>query len=209
MCGRYTLVDVKNLPHRFGITEPSIELHPSLNISPGTNQPVIFEQHNQRHLDMMRWGLIPRWAKDEKIGYRLINARAETVEQKPAFRNSLMQRRCVIPANGFYEWHKQPKKNQPYYFSLEKNELMALAGLWDSWQNSDGETLSTFTILTRQANPVVASIHERMPLILAPEQEAVWLRDTTTPQAIHELLNHENALNLRSTKVTTPLEALS
>ncbi len=209
MCGRYTLVDIKSVRRRFGIEEDSAEFQASLNITPGTDQPVVIEKDTKRIIQPMRWGLVPHWAQDAKIGYRLINARAETVAEKPAFRKPIATNRCLIPANGFYEWQKQTQKKKPYYFSLEKNELMAFAGIWDMWENPTGELLSTYSILTRSADAVVAPIHDRMPLILNQDQESEWLNPLTPFETIRRVLESKNQIPLRASEITVPLQTLA
>lgn len=209
MCGRYTLVDIKSMRQRFGLEEGSAAFQASRNITPGTNQPVVIEKNAKRIVQSMRWGLIPQWAQDERIGYRLINARAETATEKLAFRKLIATNRCIIPANGFYEWQKQPQKKKPYYFSLEKNELMAFAGIWDTWQNPTGELLSTYSILTRSADAVVAPIHDRMPLILKQDQESKWLNPLTPFESIKQVLESNNHIPLRSSEITMPVQKLT
>jgi putative SOS response-associated peptidase YedK len=128
-----------------------------------------------RELAMLRWGLVPFWAKDLKIGYRTINARAETVASKPAFRAAFRQRRCLIPADGFYEWKTQSGGKQPYYIRLKHNHLFAFAGLWEHWKSETGEIMESCTIIVTNANELVRSIHDRMPVILNPNDYETWL----------------------------------
>lgn len=135
----------------------------------------------------MRWGLIPTWAKDESIGNRCINARAETVAQKPAFRNAYRHRRCLIPANGFYEW-RQTKVKKPFYIGIDGFELMAFGGLWEEWTRQDGSKVSSCSIITVAPNPMIASFHDRMPLILDPTNWSDWLKADASPETIDSLL---------------------
>ena len=130
----------------------------------------------------MRWGLIPRWAKDAAIGHRLINARSETAHQKPSFRNALRYRRCLIPANGFFEWKREGKGTQPYFIRRKDQEPLALAGLWEGWKGPDG-LIESCTILTTAANDLIAQIHDRMPVILPPEVYDLWLDPAMTDTA--------------------------
>jgi putative SOS response-associated peptidase YedK len=130
---------------------------------------------NQRSLDVMRWGLIPFWAKDEKIGFSTINARAEEVDTKPAFREPFRQRRCLVPVENFYEWQKTAKGNQPYAVGLKGGGLMALAGLWDTWRSPGGERIRSFTIITTPPNELCAALHNRMPAVLKPDTWPLWL----------------------------------
>jgi putative SOS response-associated peptidase YedK len=141
-------------------------------------------------LKVMRWGLVPFWAKDESIGNRMINARSETAREKPAFKNLLSRRRCLVLADGFYEWKKLgPKGKQPYYFRLQSKEPFAFAGLWDQWRPSTGDPLQTFTILTTQANDCVSPIHDRMPVILLSEAVSSWTEpEEQDPSRLQELL---------------------
>ena len=128
-----------------------------------------------RQFKLFRWGLIPSWAKDISIGAKLINARAETLQEKPSFRESFKRRRCLIVADGFYEWKKQAGKKQPFYFRLENTEPFAFAGLWDRWHSPDGDVLETCTIITTEANQLAATVHDRMPVILSPDSYDRWL----------------------------------
>ena len=176
MCGRFTLFgpDVvlsKNfgVPVSFGIT-------PRFNIAP--SQPVLAVRTSTgkegREAVFLRWGLIPHWAKDPSIGNRLINARAETVAEKPAFRRAFRERRCLVPADGFYEWRKVDRRKQPFYIRMRDGRPFAFAGLWDHWETG-GSTIETCAILTTAANAVLSPIHDRMPVILSPSDYALWL----------------------------------
>ena len=176
MCGRFTLFEPdKILAREFGISGiPS--LSPRYNIAP--SQPVAAVRTapagTGRELALLRWGLIPSWSKDPSIGNRLINARAETVHEKPSFRNAFRKHRCLIPASGFYEWQRQERGKQPFYIRMRNGHPFAFAGLWDRWEGPDG-TLETCTILTTTANAALAPIHDRMPVILPPGEYARWL----------------------------------
>ena len=129
----------------------------------------------KRVLHLLRWGLIPHWAKDPSIGVKLNNARGESVAEKPSFKQAFMRRRCLIPADGFYEWKTEGKTKQPYYFSLKSGEPMAMAGLWESWKAPDGSLLRTACIITTRANALMEPIHERMPVIINPDDWKDWL----------------------------------
>lgn len=189
MCGRFALGIPKKRLTQFFQAQLPMDLPPRANIAPGTPILIILrpkEDSPAREGHMIHWGLVPFWAKDEKIGYRTINARSESVEDKPAFREAFKRRRCLIPAEGFYEWEKRPKpeKNVPHFFSLTSDEPMALAGLWERWEKPDGELLHTATILTVEANLLVGQFHERMPVILSPGDYDLWLdRQTATAEA--------------------------
>ncbi|HLE25330.1 MAG TPA: SOS response-associated peptidase [Thermodesulfobacteriota bacterium] len=180
MCGRMTLTtDKDDIQSRWGFIDPSGVLDlikPRFNISPSQNSPTVIVNQDNRELKMMRWGLIPFWAKEASIGYKMINAKAETVHEKPSFRKSFKDKRCLVLADGFYEWTKTDKKNKiPFRFVLKTKEPFAFAGLWDAWKTPEGEMLLTFTIITTNANELMEPIHDRMPVILHEKDEALWL----------------------------------
>src|SRR3989337_1499416 len=180
MCGRMTLTtDKDDIQSRWGFIDPSGVLDlikPRFNISPSQNSPTVIVNQDNRELKMMRWGLIPFWAKDISIGYKMINAKAETLSEKPSFRKSFKDKRCLVLADGFYEWKKPDKKTKiPLRFVLKSREPFAFAGLWDQWKNPDGEILLSFTIITIYANELMAPIHDRMPVILQEKDESKWL----------------------------------
>lgn len=172
MCGRYTLIATsEELARHFEVKQPEF-LPARYNIAPSQTIPAIAQEENRRRLKLMRWGLIPRWVKDlEAWKANLINARAESVNSKPSFKTAFRQRRCLIPATGFYEWSNK----QPYYFHLKDNRLFAFAGLWDSWQHKPTKAIASCTIITTTANSLTAKIHHRMPVILAPDDYQTWL----------------------------------
>jgi len=177
MCGRYRLSRHKELlAERFGV-EPDDDWVPRYNIAPAQNVPVV-RQHAEKPKRLgsrMRWGLIPYWAKDASIGYKMINARAETVVSKLAFRESLKRRRCLIPADAFYEWRKGGKGKTPFCFTMVDGGIFAFAGIWDSWRNPEGQTLETCSIITTNPNSLCADVHDRMPVILADDAYDLWL----------------------------------
>jgi putative SOS response-associated peptidase YedK len=166
------------LEEEFGIKPKAVDWLPNENVSPGEGVPVITDA-TERELKIMRWGLVPSWAKDPMIGYKLINARAETVSEKPSFRNSFTHRRCLIPASGFYEWLNMGGRKQPYKFTLKDQKLFSFAGLWDHWQDGKGKELITCSIITTVPNKIVAEYHDRMPVILDKEHYWEWLEDRT------------------------------
>jgi putative SOS response-associated peptidase YedK len=175
MCGRFTRsTDKDDLQSRFGFINPrNIPLSPRYNISPTQNSPTVVINQDQRELTLMRWGLIPSWAKDASIGYKMINARGEMVAQKPSFKRPFKDRRCLVLADGFYEWKRTDKKNKiPYHFVLKSREPFAFAGLWDEWKSPEGEPILSFSLITIGANELMGQIHDRMPVILHEEDEA-------------------------------------
>lgn len=175
MCGRFTLHhSTEEVAQRFAVQKVLFEIPPRYNIAP--TQPVATVRENgSRTLEAVRWGLVPFWAKDPQIGIRLMNARAETLAEKPAFRYALARRRCLIPADGFYEWRPQGKGRQPIHVRRRDAGLFAFAGLWEEWKPPDGPPLRTGVIITVPPNDLMAPIHHRMPAILTREQEALWL----------------------------------
>lgn len=177
MCGRFTLtVETARIAERFDC-DPAVgaDIGPRFNIAPTQAVPMIINDESGNRLITAQWGLIPSWAKDRTIGARLINARAETVDEKPAFRSSFIHRRCLIPADGFYEWQKVAKGKQPYRITLAGGELFAFAGLWEQWRNPSGGLVFSCAIITCAANKLVGTIHQRMPVILAGQVEQAWL----------------------------------
>jgi putative SOS response-associated peptidase YedK len=174
MCGRYRLSAVERIEEQFE-AEQTQELCPRYNIAPSQPVPIVRQQGPRRSVAVVRWGLVPFWAKDGSIGYKMINARSETVMQRPAFRNCFFTRRCLIPADGFYEWSKLQKEKRPFHLGMTDNSVFAFAGLWDSWRAPDGIPLESCTILTTTPNSLVADLHNRMPVILPRDQYEMWL----------------------------------
>jgi putative SOS response-associated peptidase YedK len=182
MCGRYTLtLNLEDLQGRFQFEALDLEYQPRYNIAP-TQQVLTVTNDGQRKAQFMRWGLIPFWAKDAKIGNRMINAVGETVAVKPAFRAPFKKRRCLVLADGFYEWRKSEKTKIPTYIFLKSREPFAFAGLWESWKSPEGDLIRSCTIVTTSPNQFIAPIHNRMPVILSEETEALWL-DPVTEEA--------------------------
>ena len=176
MCGRYVVFSLgSELASYFGTQPPSFELTPNYNVAPTQQVPVIIQQDGVRQIKKRRWGLVPFWAKDTTIGSRMINARVETLASKPAFKAALKHRRCLIPANGFYEWASKSGSKKPFYFHLPSSEPMVFAGLWEIWKPEDGEPYKSCAIITTEASEAVREIHNRMPLILKPEAFGHWL----------------------------------
>jgi putative SOS response-associated peptidase YedK len=174
MCGRFSILNNKTSLEKHFALNDSDEFINSYNVTPSDKIPVIRLYEGERQLVNCQWGFIPHWAKDDK--FKPINAKAETLDEKPFFRSAFKNNRCLIPASGFYEWKGQKGNKQPWYIRLQDSELFAFAGLWDHWQN-ENKDIDSCTIITTNANAVMASIHQRMPVILDPGQYDIWLND--------------------------------
>lgn len=175
MCGRYALTSSPAaIAERFGLAWAR-DVEPHYNIAPGQMIPVVRETEAGRALALLKWGLIPSWAKDASIGTRLINARGETLGDKPAFRNAYRHRHCLVPANAFYEWKPVAGRKQPYCIRMRDQTLFGMAALWEHWMAPDGQVVESCTIVTVDANALVGELHDRMPLILAPDDYDAWL----------------------------------
>lgn len=151
------------------------QLEPRFNVAPTQLSAVVRNHGDNNRLDLLKWGLVPGWSKDLGFGSQLINARSETVAEKPAFRYAIKYRRCIIPTSGFYEWSHTGEKKQPYFIRMVDQRPMCMAGMWESWKAPDGSDLETFAILTTAANQLVAPLHDRMPVILHPDTFTLWL----------------------------------
>ncbi len=203
MCGRYTAAkDFGELIKLMGIVMARMPFFaPRYNIAPTQMAPVVFHDRDQPAVKLMRWGLIPSWAKDESVGNALINARSETVESRTAFREAFKHRRCLIPADSFYEWKEMHGERQPFRVMLKSGEPFCFAGLWDRWvkppsagkfdtdldEAPASETIETFTIITRAANAAIAPLHDRMPFIMAPNHFGWWLKDEDGRSESHKM----------------------
>ena len=189
MCGRFAL---KSPPERirdqFGADVSGLEWNPHYNIGPMQFAPIVRYEHAHRRADLLRWGLIPSWAEDPSIGNRLINARGETVGEKPAFRSAFKARRCIVPADGFFEWTQQARGRQPYFIHRRDGGLLGMAGLWEHWAPPGGQSLATFTILTTEANAWMRNLHERMPVLLTQDEVEQWLDPATPPGDLQAML---------------------
>ncbi|MCB9452095.1 MAG: SOS response-associated peptidase [Anaerolineaceae bacterium] len=181
MCGRFTLTaDLDTIQQAFNLTTVPAVLSPRYNIAP--SQPIaIVTNEAPTTLSFHSWGLLPSWAKDPALANKLINARSETAHEKPSFRSAFKRRRCLIPADGFFEWQKQGSDKVPMFIHLKDSPVFALAGLWEVWNNSQGDEIRTCTILTTEANDFMQSIHTRMPVILAPADYDLWLSSAEEP----------------------------
>ncbi|SRR5690606_2123600 len=213
MCGRSSLtVTEKQLEIRFNASFYSEDLErynpiPNFNMAPSQKLPVITDS-DPEHINLFRWGLIPFWAKDEKIGYRMINARSETVEQKPAFRQAFRSRRCLWPIDGYYEWIKKEKEKIPYRVVMRDEGIYTIAGMWESWKNPDGEKVYSFTALTKAASPSMEFLHHRMPVIIPKELEKQWLDPALDPSSFLEELPEFGTDQLRVYRVSQKVNSV-
>ncbi len=196
MCGRFTLTDDLLILQEMFEFEYAGEYTPRYNIAPG--QPILAVGSNgkRRKGNMLKWGLIPYWAKDEKIGYKMINARAETIDEKPSFKHAFKKQRCLILADGFYEWKKTDKGKQPYRFIMKDRKPFAFAGLWETWRKGD-KPVHSCTIITTEANDIMKDVHHRMPVILPMETHDLWLDP-----------NYDDTRHLKSLLVPYPAEKM-
>jgi len=206
MCGRYRLSRRKQIVEEYFDVLSDEEWSPRYNIAPTQSVPVVRQHPKEprRDLSLLRWGLIPSWATDQSIGAQMINARSETAASKPAFREALATRRCLVPADGFYEWKGASGTKQPYCFEVKDGELFAFAGVWDRWKDPSGKWIRTFSILTTTANAVTAQLHDRMPVILEREHHDFWLDPgMKNLEAVCELLKPHSAHTMRCYPVSS------
>lgn len=204
MCGRFVSdITPQQLVELFGLQEVP-QLKPCYNLAPSQLAPVVRNQGDHNRVDLLKWGLVPAWAKDPGIGSQMINARAESVTEKPAFRHALKYRRCIVPVSGFYEWqHDGDHHKQPWLVRQADGTPLCLAGLWEAWKSPDSTLLETFTILTTSANPLLAKIHERMPVILPPDHLHLWLsHNMHDPDLLEPLYRPYPADSLTACKVS-------
>ena len=191
MCGRFGLYQTQDLATRFDVSGQLPLFQPAYNVTPTSAVPVV-TAHSPNRASLMTWGLVPAWAKDPQIGYKMINARAEGIQDKPSFRKPIRSQRCLVPANGFYEWQKVNRDGRlekyPHFIHLVDQETFAFAGIYDFWRDAGGKELATFAIVTTGPNELMATIHNRMPVILAREDEALWLDDATALDQVLALL---------------------
>jgi putative SOS response-associated peptidase YedK len=188
MCGRFVCdIPPEILSELFSISTPA-DTPRSFNSAPSSRILAVRCQASKNELVLLRWGLIPAWAKDASPAKAMINARSETASEKPFFRNAFRNRRCIIPVNGFFEWNRADSSKQPYYIRMISNRVMGLAGLWERWTSPEGETLESCAILTISANSLIRTIHDRMPVIIPPEDYSRWLdRFITDPVSVQQL----------------------
>ena len=210
MCGRKTLTkDMQSIIEELAIEEweNSEEYFPSYNIAPGQRSPIVI-QEEQRIVKLMKWGLIPTWSKDESIGYKMINARSETLTEKPAYQGLISKHRCVVIADGYYEWKREGKRKIPYYIFSQDKELLPMAGLWSSWTDSEGNTKNTYTVITTEARTTIRTVHHRMPVILDKNTFPHWLdvNKISVTDALPMLLPYNGNLSIQqvSARVNSP-----
>lgn len=204
MCGRYTFHHGALLKSRFNLATAPVDVRENYNVAPGQFMPVIVQDEDgKKRVESMKWGLVPFWSKDPNIGYKLINARSEGLFEKPTWRKVILRKRCLIPADGFYEWKKQlegtKEVKQPFYIRPKQGTLFAFAGVWETWKDVEGQELNTYSIITTEPNKEMSSIHNRMPVILHEEDEASWLESSRVSREDIEPFLHpyeDNGLEL-------------
>ena len=212
MCGRFGLVTENSLSKYYNLPIDLL-VQDNYNIAPSAKVPVVILK-DKLDLEYMQWGFIPHWAKDKKFQFKMINARAEDLENKPAFRLSLMNKRCLIPATFFFEWLKEGKSKQPFLFRLKTRDIFSFAGLYDDWKDVNGNVLRTFTIITVEPNSLVREVHDRMPAILRKDDEERWLekglRDVGVikgmlkPYPAEEMISYRVSKDLNTSKADNP-----
>ncbi|MFD1178380.1 SOS response-associated peptidase [Paenibacillus puldeungensis] len=206
MCGRFTItLPINELILRYIIEDSKIiNYKPRYNVAPMQNVLAVISGKMGQRLGELRWGLVPEWAKDQSMGSKMINARAESLADKPSFRQLLASRRCIIPADGFYEWKQEVERKQPYRIMMQDGSIFSFAGLYDIWSDPNGNKLATCTIITTEPNSLMAGIHNRMPAILRPDDEAMWLnRDNTDVHFLKSLLKPYDATKMRAYPVSS------
>ncbi len=205
MCGRYSLVaSIAELEGRFGFDGTDAAYSPSYNIAPTQGVLTVVAANEAKRAVRMRWGLIPSWAREASIGSRMINARAETVAEKPSFRTALKRRRCLVLADGFYEWRRTGAGKRPMRITMASGEPFAFAGLWDTWRDPQGEAVTSCTIITTGANDLLRPIHDRMPVILQRDQEGLWLdQDVREPEVLRDVLIPHSPGAMKAYEVST------
>ncbi len=212
MCGRYRLSRRKELIQEYFDTTDEVDWEPRYNIAPSQDVGIIRQNQAkpERCFSLARWGLIPYWAKDSRMVKKMINTRSETVTEKPAFREAFESRRCLIPADGFYEWLRLAKAKQPFHFGLQDDSLFAFAGLWDRWKNASGQVVESCSILTTEPNALLADVHDRMPVILNPQHYGLWLDPGfSRVDALKEMLSPFDARLMRSFPVSPRINAVT
>lgn len=204
MCGRYYISNPDDIYRKYPISRKEyVKIKPNYNISPGSDLPIILKDRNGFHVRLVRWGLIPSWAKDPRIGYKMINARMETLAKKPSWKKPLISQRAIIPANGFYEWKKDGKSKIPFVIKDSKADLLSFAGLWDIWKDNKGNIIPSFTIITAPADKNISPIHNRMPIILTKRGEEAWLNPKNKdPNFLDYVLRNDALHSLETYRVS-------
>ena len=207
MCGRFSLtMPLEDVKERFEVEIPGDLYEPRYNAAPGQNI-LLIPQESPNKADFYRWGLVPSWAKDPKIGNKLINARAETVAQKPAFRNSFKRYRCLVPADGFYEWDKKSGTRLPYRFTFKDGRIFSFAGIYDHWKDKNGDELRSFSIITTEANRPISQVHDRMPVILNQDDELHWINPRLELDEAKKLLKPYPEMELEMYQISTMINS--
>ncbi|MDM5309415.1 SOS response-associated peptidase [Peribacillus frigoritolerans] len=210
MCGRFTLfTDIEEIKERFDIQGSFDEEYQfSYNIAPSQSVLSVINDGVRNRLGYLRWGLIPFWAKDEKAGYKMINARAETIAEKASFRNAYKKRRCLIIADSFYEWKKTPERKIPMRIKLKNHAPFGMAGLWESWKSPEGISIYSCSVITTVPNELMTSIHDRMPVILKPEDEKDWLNPSINdPAYLQQYLKSFDSEQMEAFEVSTDVNS--
>jgi putative SOS response-associated peptidase YedK len=203
MCGRYGLtVDTSKLQERFDTTNTLPDMQPRFNIAPTQELPVIV-RNSPNSMVLMQWGLIPSWSKEPQVSYSTINARAENLLKSSVYKKPFQRQRCLVPASGFYEWQQTSAGKQPYYIHVQDTDVFAFAGLYDIWRDKHGHELHSYTIITTKPNDLVASIHNRMPVILRRDDENVWLDQDADQARLLSLLTPYPAAEMSAYRVST------
>jgi putative SOS response-associated peptidase YedK len=210
MCGRFTLfTDIEEIKERFDIQGSFDEEYQfSYNIAPSQSVLSVINDGVRNRLGYLRWGLIPFWAKDEKVGYKMINARAETIAEKASFRNAYKKKRCLIIADSFYEWKKTPERKIPMRIKLKNHAPFGMAGLWESWKSPEGISIYSCSVITTVPNELMTSIHDRMPVILKPEDEKDWLNPSINdPAYLQQYLKSFDSEQMEAFEVSTDVNS--
>ncbi|SIR99740.1 Putative SOS response-associated peptidase YedK [Peribacillus simplex] len=210
MCGRFTLfTDIEDIKDRFGIQGSFDEEYQfSYNIAPSHSVLSVINDGTRNRLGYLRWGLIPFWAKDEKVGYKMINARAETIAEKTSFKNAYKKKRCLIIADSFYEWKKTPERKIPMRIKLKNHAPFGMAGIWESWKSPEGLSIYSCSVITTVPNELMKSIHDRMPVILKPEDEKDWLNPSINdPAYLQQYLKSFDSEQMEAFEVSTDVNS--
>lgn len=208
MCGRFGLYLESGIFRRFDIDDTSVEIPLSYNIAPGMTTFVV-TRNSPNKGELMKWGLIPPWAKDVRIGLKMINARAETILEKPSYRNPFKTKRCLVPFNCFYEWKQNGKEKIPNLFHDKEHKYLSFAGLYEIAHEADGKEIKSFTIITTKANKTMGGIHERMPVILSPEEESIWLDHDSQTEELLKLLDGYSSRSSEHYEVSSKVNSAS